>query len=153
MVVKLPHLRDCLVFLCHGTILIRGQGEITETGYAYVVKNEECLGLGENTAILVMEQGGMKGVCNRKTGEETGEELRANQVGRGSLGGENEVATKRTSGSAESCAFKLSFETCPPIYSRELHRAVPHLKYCRVCFSVPVVKQRLGWRSAAGGRH
>lgn len=83
MVVKLPCLRDCLVFLCHcGTILIRGQGEITETGYAYVVKNEECLGLGENTAILVMEQGAMKGVCNRKTDEETGESSRNGKLGR-----------------------------------------------------------------------
>ena len=65
MHVSLPCLRDCLVFLCRGAISIKGQEAITEAGYAYAVKNEEWLALGENTTIVVMEQGRMRGACNR----------------------------------------------------------------------------------------
>lgn len=70
MKVSLPCLRDCLVFLYRGAIFIQGQGAVSEPGHVYAVKNEEWLGLGENTTIFVMEQGVMKGICNRKTEEE-----------------------------------------------------------------------------------
>lgn len=61
--------RDCLVFLLHGVIFIDGQGAIIEPGYAYVVKDEESIGLGGNTTILVMEEGEMKGICAQRTKE------------------------------------------------------------------------------------
>jgi len=70
MEVSLPCLRDCLVFLYRGAIVIQGQEAITETGHAYAVKNEEWLGLSKNTTIFVMEQGTMKGICKRQTEEE-----------------------------------------------------------------------------------
>lgn len=68
MQVSLPCLRDCLVFLYRGAVFI--QGAITETGYAYAVENEEWLGLSKDTTVIVMEEGAMKGICNRKTNEE-----------------------------------------------------------------------------------
>jgi len=69
MQVSLPCLRDCLVFLYRGAILIQ-EGAITETGHAYAVENEEWLGLSNGTTVFVMEEGAMKGICKRKTEEE-----------------------------------------------------------------------------------
>lgn len=65
--VSLPCLRDCLVFLYRGAIFI--QEEITETGHAYAVENEEWLTLSKDTTIFVMEEGAMKGICKRKRDE------------------------------------------------------------------------------------
>jgi hypothetical protein len=76
MNVSLPCFRDCLVFLYRGAISTQGEVLLNETGHAYAVKNEEWLGLDKNTTIFVMEQGAMKGICNRKTDEEQ----RANQT-------------------------------------------------------------------------
>jgi hypothetical protein len=70
MQVNLPCLRDCLVFLYRGAIFIPRHGAITEIGHAYAIENEKWLGLGKDTTIFVMEQGAMKGICNRKTDEE-----------------------------------------------------------------------------------
>ncbi|CAM1503145.1 Fc.00g079210.m01.CDS01 [Cosmosporella sp. VM-42] len=63
-------LRDCLVFLLRGIIFIDLQGAIVEPGYAYVVKDEEWIGLGVNTTIFVMEEGEMKGICAQKLKED-----------------------------------------------------------------------------------
>ncbi|KAK0639850.1 hypothetical protein B0T16DRAFT_497832 [Cercophora newfieldiana] len=57
--------RHCLVFLLRGALFIEGQGMVIEPGYAYEIKDEEWIGLGGNTTILVMEEGEMKGVCSR----------------------------------------------------------------------------------------
>jgi hypothetical protein len=70
MEVKLPCLRNCLVFLYRGAIFI--QGAITESGHAYAVENEKWLGLSKDTTVFVMEEGAMKGICKRKTDEEQG---------------------------------------------------------------------------------
>ena len=43
---------------------------IVEPGYAYVVRDEELIGLGGNTTIFVMEEGEMKGICAQKLKEE-----------------------------------------------------------------------------------
>lgn len=81
MIVSLPCLSDCLVFLYRGAILVRVQGHtpgkprvISKTGHAYVVKDEEFIGLGKNTEIFIMEQGEMKGTCSGRKEEE--EQLR-----------------------------------------------------------------------------
>ncbi|KAL5313315.1 hypothetical protein ACEPPN_019048 [Leptodophora sp. 'Broadleaf-Isolate-01'] len=63
-------LHDCLIFLLRGVIFIDGQGAIIEPGYAYVVKDEEWIGLGGNTSLFVMEEGEMKGICTQKEEQE-----------------------------------------------------------------------------------
>lgn len=59
-----------MIFLLCGVIFIDGQGALIEPGYAYVVRDEEWVGLGGNTAIFVMEEGEMKGICAQKLKEE-----------------------------------------------------------------------------------
>ncbi|KAI3325017.1 hypothetical protein HD806DRAFT_553188 [Xylariaceae sp. AK1471] len=76
--ISLHCLRHCLVFLLRGVIFIDGQGKIIEPGYAYVVKDEEWIGLGGNTTIFVMEEGEMKGICAQKL-EEAQEKYWADQ--------------------------------------------------------------------------
>jgi len=66
---NLPCFSDCLVFLLRGTIFIEGQGELSEPGYAYAIQDEEWIGLGGSTVILVMEEGEMKGICAKRTKE------------------------------------------------------------------------------------
>ena len=60
---------DCLVFLLCGVIFVDGQGALVEPGYAYRIKDEECLGLGGNTTVLIMEEGDAKGLCVKQTKE------------------------------------------------------------------------------------
>lgn len=76
MKVGLHCFRHCLIFLLRGVIFIDKQGALIEPGYAYVVRDEEWIGLGGNTTILVMEEGEMKGICAQKLKEEQ-EEYRA----------------------------------------------------------------------------
>ena len=63
-------LRHCLIFLLRGVLFIERQGAIIEPGYAYVVRDEEWIGLGGNTTVFVMEEGEMKGICAQKLKEE-----------------------------------------------------------------------------------
>ena len=55
--------------MLRGAIFIDGQGKFIEPGYAYVVKDEEWIGLGGNTTVFVMEEGEMKGICAQKVNE------------------------------------------------------------------------------------
>ncbi|KAM7206095.1 hypothetical protein V8F20_002877 [Naviculisporaceae sp. PSN 640] len=71
MIVSLPCLSDCFVFLYRGAIFLPGgPPAITKTGLAYVVKDEQWIGLGRDTEIFIMEQGETKGVCSGRKEEE-----------------------------------------------------------------------------------
>jgi hypothetical protein len=64
-----PCYRDCLIFLLRGEFIIKGQGRVIDTGYAYRVKDEAWIWLCGMTTIVVMEEGEQRGECLRCTQE------------------------------------------------------------------------------------
>jgi hypothetical protein len=66
--ISYPCFQHCHVFLLRGGILIEGQGRLIETGYSYLIKDEEWIGLcGSETVIVIIEQGQQKGTCRKST--------------------------------------------------------------------------------------
>jgi hypothetical protein len=60
--------RDCQIFLLRGGFHIDGQGRVIETCCLYQIKNEEWIGLcGNDTIIVIMEEGEQRGICRKRT--------------------------------------------------------------------------------------
>jgi hypothetical protein len=64
-------MENCLVFLARGVMFLNVPGDnrrlgFNKTGYAYAMRNEEWLGLGQGAVIVVMEEGDMQGICLRE---------------------------------------------------------------------------------------
>ncbi|KAM7215267.1 hypothetical protein V8F06_009318 [Rhypophila decipiens] len=78
MIISLPCLQNCLVFLYRGVIHLQGDmgsSPITSTGHGHAIKNEEFLGLDRDTDIFILEQGPMRGACAGRQEEIALEEL------------------------------------------------------------------------------
>jgi hypothetical protein len=64
-----PCYRDCLIFLLRGEFIIKGQGQVINTGYAYRVKDKAWIWLCGTTTIVVIKEGEQRGECLRYTQE------------------------------------------------------------------------------------
>jgi hypothetical protein len=59
----LPCFRHCQIFLLRGAFLVEEQGQVTETGCSYLIKDEVWIGLCGSTTIVVMEDREERGTC------------------------------------------------------------------------------------------
>ncbi len=62
LTIGLSSLQDCLLFLLRGIVVIHGQGAFIDPYCAYVIKDEQAIGLERDTVVFVMGRGETAGV-------------------------------------------------------------------------------------------